>query len=224
MVRSLPSSHSTPPWSGLDGKRIAGTSLAISVHVVVLGVLMFPMNWQPPAEQPRRESVPVQFERLPEREIPVTVPPPRQPVERPVERPSTPQQRVQDTPVPVADDTPVFDQGEIEAPPVADSGAETTSFDPGQPSVAVLAYDVAPAPRYPRPSLIAGHEGTVVLRVLVDATGQPVEVSIEESSGHRALDRAARQQVLERWRFHPTQRGGRPVAAYALVPIVFSLP
>ena len=28
---------------------VAGTSLAISVHVVVLGALMFPMNWQPPA-------------------------------------------------------------------------------------------------------------------------------------------------------------------------------
>lgn len=223
MVRNLPSSHPTPPWSSLDGKRIAGTSLAISVHVVVLGMLMFPMNWQPPAEQARRESVPVQFEPLPEREIPVTVPPPL-PIERPEQRPSTTQPRLQDAPVPVTDDTPVFDQGEIEAPPVVDSGAETTRFDPGPPSIAMLAYDVAPAPRYPRPSLIAGHEGTVVLRVLVDETGQPVEVSIEESSGHRELDRAARLQVLERWRFHPTQRGGRPVAAYALVPIVFSLP
>lgn len=224
MVRSLPSSHSTPPWSGLDGKRIAGTSLAISVHVVVLGALMFPMNWQPPAEQARRESVPVLFERLPEREIPITVPPPKQPVERPVERPVNTPTRVQDTPAPVTDDTPVFDQGEIEAPPVTDSGVETTSFDPGPPAVATLAYDVAPAPRYPRPSLIAGHEGTVLLRVLVDETGKPVEVSVEESSGHRELDRAARLQVLDRWRFHPTQRAGRPVAAYALVPIVFSLP
>ena len=125
MVRSLPSSHSTPPWSGLDGKRIAGTSLAISVHVVVLGALMFPMNWQPPAEQARRESVPVLFERLPEREIPITVPPPKQPVERPVERPVNTPTRVQDTPAPVTDDTPVFDQGEIEAPPVTDSGVET---------------------------------------------------------------------------------------------------
>lgn len=224
MVRSLPSSHSTPPWSGLDGKRIAGTSLAISVHVVVLGALMFPMNWQPPAEPARRESVPVLFERLPEREIPITVPPPKQPVERPVERPVNTPTRVQDTPAPVTDDTPVFDQGEIEAPPVTDIGVETTSFDPGPPAIATLAYDVAPAPRYPRPSLIAGHEGTVLLRVLVDETGKPVEVSVEESSGHRELDRAARLQVLDRWRFHPTQRAGRPVAAYALVPIVFSLP
>ncbi|WP_374601366.1 energy transducer TonB [Arenimonas sp.] len=223
MVHSLPSSRPTPPGFRLDGKRIAGNTLAISVHVVALGVLMFPSSWQPPAEAPRTQSVPVLFERLPEREIPATVPPPRQ-LPRPVEQPSRPQPRLETTPLPMTDSTRVFEQGEIEAPPVTDTGAETTSFDPGPPALATLAYDLAPAPRYPRASLIAGHEGTVTLRVLVDETGRPLEVSVESGSGHRELDRAARLQVLEHWRFHPAQRGGRAVAAYALVPIVFSLP
>lgn len=223
MVRSLPSSHRSPPTFRLDGKRIAGNSLAISLHVVALGVLMFPSTWQPPAQVPRVQSVPVLFEPLPEQDIPPTVPPPRRP-ERTVEQPSRPQPQLETTPIPVTDTTPVFDQGEIEAPPVVDSSAETTSFDPGPPELATLAYDVAPAPRYPRASLIAGHEGTVTLRVLVDETGKPVEVTVESGSGHRELDRAARLQVLDHWRFHPAQRQGRSVAAYALVPIVFSLP
>lgn len=94
----------------------------------------------------------------------------------------------------------------------------------GPPTLAILAYDVHPAPRYPRQSLRDGHAGTVTLRVRVDEYGQPQEVVIERSSGHRELDRAAREQVLARWRFHPAQHQGRAVAAYALVPIVFSLP
>ena len=72
--------------------------------------------------------------------------------------------------------------------------------------------------------LRAGDEGTVLLRVLVDETGRPREVSIETSSGHRLLDQAAREQVLAKWRFHPATRQGRAVAAYALVPIDFKLP
>ena len=223
MVRSLPSSHSGPPTLRLDGKRIAGNSLAISLHVVALGVLMFPSTWQPPAQTPRTQSVPVQFEPLPPQDIPITVPPPPRP-DRTVEQPTRPQPQLETTPLPVTDTTPVFDQGEIEAPPAVDTSAETTSFDPGPPELATLAYDVAPAPRYPRASLIAGHEGTVTLRVLVDASGRPMEVTVESSSGHRELDRAARLQVLDHWRFHPAQRQGRAVAAYALVPVVFSLP
>ena len=64
----------------------------------------------------------------------------------------------------------------------------------------------------------------MLLRVLVDARGQPVEVTIERSSGHRELDRSAREKVLAEWRFHPAQRDGVPVSAYALVPVDFSLP
>jgi len=223
MVRSLPSSYPTPPWHRIDAKRIAGSSLAICVHVVVLGALMFPHTWSPPAKPPRPETIPVLVEPLPPVDIPLTTPPPDpQPVTE--VRRNEPRPVVETMPVPDIDSTPVFDQGEIEAPPVASTTSEPTDYNPGPPAVMTLAYDISPAPRYPRPSLIAGHEGTVTLRVLVDETGQPQEVTIDSSSGHRALDQAARTQVLQHWRFHPAQRQGRAVAAYALVPIVFSLP
>jgi len=87
-----------------------------------------------------------------------------------------------------------------------------------------VAMNVHPAPRYPRQAVRAGLEGTVTLRVLVDEQGWPKSVEIERSSGHRELDRSAREHVLAQWRFHPAQRQGRAISAYALVPIEFRLP
>ena len=65
--------------------------------------------------------------------------------------------------------------------------------------------------------------GTVLLQVLVDTDGRPLDVRIARSSGHRELDEAARQQVLRRWHFQPAIRGGAPVQAIGLVPVAFSL-
>lgn len=223
MVRSLPHPSSATPFARPDAMRVAGNTLAITVHLVVLGLLMLPSSWSPPATHKRTESTIVLVEPVREREIPVTVPPPQpvQPVRQPAQ--STPA-RITPTTVPAVSEAPVFETGEIFSPPDSDTGAVETSFDPGLPSLMTLAYDVAPAPRYPRAALRAGSEGIVTLRVLVDETGQPIDVSIETSSGHRELDRAARLQVLERWRFHPAQRDGRAVPAYALVPVEFRLP
>ena len=149
-------------------------------------------------------------------------PPPTQPV---IERPrTTPVTTQVQTTVPVVDSPPVMDQGtepaiaEDPGPPVEDS------FEVGPPQLATLAYDVYPPPRYPRQALRNGDTGTVLLRVLVDEQGWPKEVVVETSSGHRELDRAATQQVLSKWRFHPATHQGRPIRAYALVPIGFSLP
>jgi len=126
--------------------------------------------------------------------------------------------------VPVVDSAPVLDQGTEQAVAVDPGPAVEDSFAVGPPQVATLAYDVYPPPRYPRQSLRKGDTGTVLLRVLVDEQGWPKEAVIETSSGHRELDRAARDQVLAKWRFHPATHQGRPIPAYALVPIGFNLP
>lgn len=217
MVRSLPRPS---VFAELDAKRIAGTSLAISLHLAVLAVLLVPTRWTPPERvAPIQVIVPevVRPEPLP----PTQPPPDPRPVVTP--RQPTPTPVPQTAQTPVTESAPVIDAGTEAALP-SDLGEPVDSFDPGPPALATLAYDVHPAPRYPRLSLRAGHEGTVTLRVLVDEHGQPQEVVIERSSGHRALDKAARDQVLAKWRFHPATREGRAVAAWALVPIEFSLP
>ncbi|MBA2238954.1 MAG: energy transducer TonB, partial [Lysobacter sp.] len=64
---------------------------------------------------------------------------------------------------------------------------------------------------------------TVLLQVLVDTDGKPLQVEVARSSGHRSLDRAARRHVLARWMFRPAIQDGRPVQAIGLVPVEFAL-
>lgn len=79
-----------------------------------------------------------------------------------------------------------------------------------------------PAPVYPALSRRLGEQGRVLLRVYVLADGSVGQVEVRESSGFERLDRAARETVV-RWRFVPARQGERPVAAWVLVPISFSL-
>ncbi|HEY3521418.1 MAG TPA: energy transducer TonB [Rhodanobacteraceae bacterium] len=88
---------------------------------------------------------------------------------------------------------------------------------------ATIAYETATPPPYPVAELRAGVQGTVLLRVLVDESGKPVQVAIVKSSGSHALDQAARNHVLAAWRFHPAQRDGHAIQAWAQVPVEFEL-
>ena len=77
-------------------------------------------------------------------------------------------------------------------------------------------------PAYPPRCLRLGIEGLVKVRVLVGEDGRPQEVTIGESSGDSALDRAAMEAVRD-WEFTPAMRNGLPVRAWAVVPIEFKL-
>ena len=63
----------------------------------------------------------------------------------------------------------------------------------------------------------------MLLRVLVDETGKPLDVVVEHGSGYALLDRSAREQVLAAWRFQPAMVQGKPVRAWARVPVSFNL-
>lgn len=77
-------------------------------------------------------------------------------------------------------------------------------------------------PDYPPAAFRAGEEGTVLLRVDVDASGKPTNVSVARRSGSRELDRAAEQAVLK-WTFTPATQGGKAVASSAVIPVEFRL-
>jgi len=79
-----------------------------------------------------------------------------------------------------------------------------------------------PKPVYPKQARKRGVEGRVLLRVLVGTTGESLDVTTLQSSGHPILDEAANRAV-QKWRFVPAQRAGLPVAAALDIPIVFRI-
>jgi protein TonB len=100
-------------------------------------------------------------------------------------------------------------------PNVAPAPATTAPrFDPN--------YLSNPKPAYPPLSRKLNEQGTVKLRVLVEASGQPGKVDVAQSSGFERLDKAAAAAV-SKWTFTPARQGSVAVSGWVNVPIVFSL-
>ncbi len=108
-----------------------------------------------------------------------------------------------------------------------DSSGARSGFDEeaggGASRSARVAYGQNPAPRYPATARRLDQQGTVVLRVLVDADGAVARVEVIHSSGFDSLDDSAIETVRTRWRFLPARREGVSVASWAEVPIRFAL-
>lgn len=79
-------------------------------------------------------------------------------------------------------------------------------------------------PVYPASARQAGQEGTVVLRIEIQANGRPGDISIIRSSGYPLLDEAA-VASLRSWRFIPAKdvSSGRTVACTTTLPVSFRL-
>ena len=210
-------SHAALPRPELDAKRIVATAGVIALHIGVLMMLLMPAQVVTPVST---EHITV---------VEIIEPPVKPPIPPPAPKPlpPTPKPLPQPEPVAIVDPPPVS----IDAPPSAvDTAAvevpvEADTFDPPaqQSPFQQLATVAAPAPPYPRMAANRNIEGTVVLRIRVDARGAPTEVSVEQSSGSSLLDQAALKFVKARWRFVPAQRDGQATEAWALVPIEFVL-
>ncbi|SEL79369.1 outer membrane transport energization protein TonB [Pseudoxanthomonas sp. GM95] len=220
MVRTLPYG----PETGLNPARIAGISVAILVHAAAFLLLLIPAAL-PPIAQHLKDAKPEIVLIPKEKPIETPIAPKPQPRASKTEpRPVTPTPPIVQ-PKPVIVDTPMASLP-TDLSPVVDPAptAEPTIAPPAGPiSASSLSYVRAPAPAYPRTAIMDHAEGTVILRVLVDVDGTPLEVIVETSSGNRELDRAARAQVLKNWKFQPATQDGRAVQAIGRVPVDFSL-
>ena len=78
-----------------------------------------------------------------------------------------------------------------------------------------------PLPRYPRQALRMQWQGTVRLRIRVDAQGAVIDVAVSESSGHDVLDDAA-VEAFERWVF-AAKREGDPDVRVLGKPFTFRI-
>lgn len=112
----------------------------------------------------------------------------------------------------------------------ATTGTPTEAKPPPQAeapaAVAPPRFDAAylnnPRPAYPSLARRMGEEGRTVLRVLVSAEGLPDQIELRQGTGSPRLDAAA-QEAVKRWRFVPARQGGKAIAAWVLVPLVFKL-
>lgn len=84
-----------------------------------------------------------------------------------------------------------------------------------------LSYNRMSAPAHRTDATGAPLTGTVVLNVLVNTDGSPLEVEVDQSSGHGELDTAA-QTAVRGWLFNPAVRDGEPAIGRAKVPIRFA--
>jgi protein TonB len=157
-------------------------------------------------------------------------PPPEPPKPRPMPKASAaPPILAVATPTPAPSPVEFVVPPQPPAPPVAVAPTPTYSPKPtpSAPAPVILPrfdadYLNNPKPVYPSSSRRLGEEGKVVLRVHVTPEGHSGEIELKSSSGFSRLDKAARDAVAQ-WRFVPARRGDEPIAAWVLVPIVFSL-
>ncbi|RJP78992.1 MAG: energy transducer TonB [Desulfobacteraceae bacterium] len=83
-------------------------------------------------------------------------------------------------------------------------------------------YKDNPPPAYPRVARRRGHQGIVILEVLVSREGKVKDLAVYQSSGYASLDDAAKSSVWH-WLFVPGMQGDQPVEMWVKLPVRFQL-
>ena len=206
----------------IDVSRVLGWSTALALYVLALMLLLIPAAYV---------AAPLPRERMQIRMLVPPEPTPPVPVPTEPEVPTLVQPRTVPTPkvAPLPPPTASADDA-LAVAPLPASEPQPPVLAPSVPGPAAggagaqLQYRSAPPPAYPIAAIRNHEQGTVLLRVRVEVDGRASSVVIERSSGSRALDNAARQQVLRQWRFVPAMVDGQQVPADGLVPVSFTLP
>lgn len=167
-----------------------------------------------PAPQPEPRPQPPQPRAKPLPPPPVLIAKRPLPAPQPVVAASEPDPEPVPAPVPEA------------GPPPAPVVAEAPKPAPPPPAPIPprpAEYLNNPKPAYPALSRRLGEEGVVRLNILVNPDGRVARLEIMKSSGYVRLDESARKTVQENWKFVPARQAGKPVAAWVIVPIQFTL-
>lgn len=107
-------------------------------------------------------------------------------------------------------------------PPQSAAPSASSAAIPAPRSEPPLVMRVTPKPAYPDASRMAGEEGTVKLKVTFRTNGAPQFITVEESSGYPALDKAATDAMKEA-RIEPYVQDGKPTPFIVIIPIRFQL-
>lgn len=248
MLTYVPKNHSLKTHLPVEAKYSKPILLVVvALHVALLISLLSTIHQ---AEVPVTTEVPMMVSLI--NEIPVAPiieqvepqpPQPQikkiksQPVTKPVIKPEVEPKPDTLVPQPLASEVPTAtevkssDENTTTEPVTDEQPTETKAAvaEQAAPKVEVtepprfgVAYLNNPKPKYPSLSRRSGEEGRVLLRVLVNANGNPETVEISSTSGFERLDNAALEAVKQ-WRFVPAKKNNTPMSAYVTVPINFSL-
>jgi len=206
-----------------DNTRVAALSATIALNLALLLLVLRPMAPQL-AEQLQQQLSQLQVRWI---DPPAQVTPPP-PVVLPVITPKpkvVSQPHVQPQTI-VIPSTPTHEVSTMAVPDVAPTTGnphpDAVVTPDTAPVEATLAYRAVPL-KYPVAALHSRMEGTVLLKVLVDERGVPQDVIVLKGSGYALLDRSAREQVMQGWKFAPAMVDGHAVRAWAQVPVNFNI-
>ena len=195
--------------------------------IAPMEVRMVPAEQQAQPDPPLDEPPPLPDVPPPPPELatvveppPPDLPPPVFPVEAPPPPPPPQPEKPKPPPPKPVQKRPPVPQAPVEAQP--QQAAPAAPAAPRTVSASQLGYIVPPNPIYPARSRKAGEQGNVMVRVLVDVTGRPAQVSLQTSSGHPELDQSA-VSAVRATQFRPYAEGGLTQAVWVLVPINFVL-
>ncbi|OJY55841.1 MAG: energy transducer TonB [Thiobacillus sp. 0-1251] len=170
---------------------------------------------EPEVKEPDPQPKPEPRPQPPKPHVKPLPPPPVLIAEKPLPAP----QPVVEAPKPDPEPVP-----EVVPPPVP-VVAEAPKPAPPPPPIPPRPADYLnnPKPPYPALSKRLGEEGVVRLNILVNPDGSVAQLEIVKSSGYARLDESARKTVQSSWKFEPARQAGKPVAAWVIVPIQFTL-
>lgn len=188
-----------------------------------------PKEVMPPLSEPdvpvtvaEPEHDPALVEQLPDAVAPVPVP---EPEAEPLEIP-----RMTLPPPPsswLADLRSEPKPAKTAAAPTVEEPAEETPAPPAETESVASVPSPRPGrnqpPRYPLPAVKLGLEGSVVVILEIDASGQVTAAHIERSSGLALLDDTA-LRALSQWQFEPARSNGVAVPGTFRKEVLFRLP
>jgi periplasmic protein TonB len=154
-----------------------------------------PVVWTPPEEQPKPTTEPQPDDTEPQ----PTDQPTEVPQVMPVVAAADPSAVAFAVPVPGA--VAIAPMAHLATPPppvVKAPPAKPTTFNPHAGTGGVF-----PDPMYPSMALRNHYEGTVIIEIIVEESGEISSAKVYKSSGFTVLDEAALSVVQNRWRFTP---------------------
>lgn len=210
------------------GKKLIGVIVVIIVHVIVFYALLHGLGRQIVSVI---RQLPIETKIIAEIKPPPTLPdiplpPPSKPIAPPPPFIPPPEVQVQQPQTPsviqaITNVQPVQAEIHPQAPVVAEAAPAPA---PGPAVVkAIVDFSTCDKPDYPRSSLRNEEQGTVRLKFLIDVDGHVASSDIERSSGHKALDAAAKG-ALSLCKFKPGMIDGKPQQTWTSVDYVWKLP